>query len=472
MPSSSLPRSIVLLMAVSVAGFGLFQGARLLDLGSGPYTSAPYGVAGIAAGGVAYLAVALVAYSGRLENARPLFPAGIACTLGSLVIVALSQANPALLTAQILSGIGWALVNLCWMQLFSYSKPAYSALLISLGYVVDASLVPLVQAAVPQLRTWCFLGALGLSWVALAICLRGAVPVAHAMGNPGEQESVHTVLPRLTRAIIGVSVFAWLCGCIVQTDLDSGVTYAQSPLASLLCLGISVGISVILVAYKPQRVSIDIAYPLLVAAFASILLARSIAPGISATSAGSLMVALLVTFFALLWMDFTAEAHARRLPALFLLGLPVSAAQLAIAAGRFSAQLAAEAGGAWQEPHLAAIALWVLALLMCVLYGSALKRRIPPAREPGSAPDPAPAPDTSDGVDATARELQTTYGLSQREAQIVATYSSGRSARYIADQFVISEHTVKTYLRRAYTKLDVHSRQELLDLLAHPEQSK
>lgn len=47
----------------------------------------------------------------------------------------------------------------------------------------------------------------------------------------------------------------------------------------------------------------------------------------------------------------------------------------------------------------------------------------------------------------------------------MAEYSSGRSARYLADQAMISEHTVKTYLRRAYAKLGVHSRQELLDLM-------
>ena len=51
--------------------------------------------------------------------------------------------------------------------------------------------------------------------------------------------------------------------------------------------------------------------------------------------------------------------------------------------------------------------------------------------------------------------LVATYGLSEREAEIVREYSSGRSARYIADWFMLSEYTVKTHLRRSYVKMGI-----------------
>ena len=56
-------------------------------------------------------------------------------------------------------------------------------------------------------------------------------------------------------------------------------------------------------------------------------------------------------------------------------------------------------------------------------------------------------------------------GLSARETEVIALYAHGRSATYIADELDISPQTVKTHLKRAYAKLDVHSRQDLLDLL-------
>lgn len=58
------------------------------------------------------------------------------------------------------------------------------------------------------------------------------------------------------------------------------------------------------------------------------------------------------------------------------------------------------------------------------------------------------------------------YGLSARELEILDLFAQGRSANWIAEHLTISKNTVRTHLRAIYSKLDVHSRQELLDLLA------
>ncbi|MFQ7066696.1 MAG: LuxR C-terminal-related transcriptional regulator [Eggerthella lenta] len=42
----------------------------------------------------------------------------------------------------------------------------------------------------------------------------------------------------------------------------------------------------------------------------------------------------------------------------------------------------------------------------------------------------------------------------------------------MAERFTLSEHTVKTHLRHAYAKMDVHSRQELLDLIEETSAAK
>ena len=57
------------------------------------------------------------------------------------------------------------------------------------------------------------------------------------------------------------------------------------------------------------------------------------------------------------------------------------------------------------------------------------------------------------------------YGVSQREEQVLESFSRGRSTAYIADELSLSEATVRTHLKRAYAKMDVHSRQELLDVI-------
>lgn len=58
------------------------------------------------------------------------------------------------------------------------------------------------------------------------------------------------------------------------------------------------------------------------------------------------------------------------------------------------------------------------------------------------------------------------YGLSKRELEVLGLFAQGRSAAWIADNLIISKNTARSHLRNIYAKLDVHSRQELLDFLA------
>lgn len=61
--------------------------------------------------------------------------------------------------------------------------------------------------------------------------------------------------------------------------------------------------------------------------------------------------------------------------------------------------------------------------------------------------------------------LQEQYGLSSRETEVMDLIARGNSVATIADKLIISENTVRTHSKHIYTKLDIHKRQELLDLL-------
>jgi len=57
------------------------------------------------------------------------------------------------------------------------------------------------------------------------------------------------------------------------------------------------------------------------------------------------------------------------------------------------------------------------------------------------------------------------YGLTEKESEVISLYSQGRSVRNISSKLYISESTTRTYIQRAYTKLNIHNRQQLLDIL-------
>lgn len=67
-------------------------------------------------------------------------------------------------------------------------------------------------------------------------------------------------------------------------------------------------------------------------------------------------------------------------------------------------------------------------------------------------------------------EIAARYFLSDREGDILQLLVAGRTVPYIAEQLCISGNTVKTHVRHIYTKLDVHTRQELLDVVRSPEE--
>ncbi len=64
------------------------------------------------------------------------------------------------------------------------------------------------------------------------------------------------------------------------------------------------------------------------------------------------------------------------------------------------------------------------------------------------------------------------YDLTPRQKQIVDLYAKGRSMGFIADDFVVSISTIKTHIYHTYQKLNVHTRQELLNLIESMSISK
>ena len=462
-----------LLVAVAVVGFGLLQGARLLDLGTGPYSPEPFAVAGIAAGGCTYLGVAVLSYRGRLERALPLYVGGC-CALAARVLLASgSEASDVVsLAAQLAGGVGWALAILCWMQVFASYRPSWAVPMIAGGYVVDTLLVPATTVLLPSGRDAVFVAVLAVSLVALGACMRADESVAKVMmPQDAPATSMAELAARTRRAVAGAVVFSATCGFVVQLDIDAGLHYAQTAVTSILGVVVSFSLCLGLVLARPKKASIDLAFPVSAAALMAVLVFRAANPMDTAWS-GPLMVVLLITFFCLIWMAFTSEAYERKLPSLFLLGLAVGASQMSIAAGRVLATTAVgELASASFGMTLTAL-VGVLGIAVSLSFLSYLWL-FAKSRESGyvDAPDEMNEPTASvESLNAAALELlRDTYDLSAREFEVVGEFSSGRSARYIADCLMLSEHTVKTHLRRAYAKLDIHSRQELLNLIDRME---
>lgn len=79
---------------------------------------------------------------------------------------------------------------------------------------------------------------------------------------------------------------------------------------------------------------------------------------------------------------------------------------------------------------------------------------------------PEPSPAESQDLEGRCQALGQARGLSKRETEILELLCKGRSRPYIAETLYLSENTVRTHSKHIYQKLDVHTRQELLDLVS------
>ena len=79
--------------------------------------------------------------------------------------------------------------------------------------------------------------------------------------------------------------------------------------------------------------------------------------------------------------------------------------------------------------------------------------------------DHSPAERPSQPHASATSSVASRYFLTEREESVLGLLLAGRSVPYIAEQLCVSQNTVKTHVRHIYAKLDIHTRQELLDLV-------
>lgn len=85
--------------------------------------------------------------------------------------------------------------------------------------------------------------------------------------------------------------------------------------------------------------------------------------------------------------------------------------------------------------------------------------RLPEAQAVGHAP-------VRDRISKQCEAMRVHYRLSARETEVMEHIARGDTVPRIASELEVSENTVRTHAKRIYTKLGIHSKQELGDLIA------
>lgn len=97
--------------------------------------------------------------------------------------------------------------------------------------------------------------------------------------------------------------------------------------------------------------------------------------------------------------------------------------------------------------------------------GFAAASNASPSAAAPSSQNPQPVDFIGQRVALLARE----HKLTPRETEVFGLLAHGRSIPYVRDALIISRDTAATHAKHIYAKLDVHSRQELIDLVMSDE---
>lgn len=73
--------------------------------------------------------------------------------------------------------------------------------------------------------------------------------------------------------------------------------------------------------------------------------------------------------------------------------------------------------------------------------------------------------DTTNRISRQAQILRERYRLSARETEVMEYIARGYTVARTAQELVVSENTIRTHSKRIYAKLDIHKKQELIEML-------
>lgn len=162
---------------------------------------------------------------------------------------------------------------------------------------------------------------------------------------------------------------------------------------------------------------------------------------------------------AIAYLYFVTLAKKGELDIALGIGLGQGFIQFGVLAGNVVASAAASALGS--SAILAAPAGFALILLLA--FATALLPTSESLRALRSFDERSSSPE--DGIDRAVIRAMREYGLSAREGEVLGYLARGRSQPYIQEALYLSKSTISTHVKHIYRKMDVHSKQELLNAL-------
>ena len=449
----------------------------------------------------------------------PDWPLAALVIAGLLLIAAAGPAGgaallPLLLVGSVLTGVGYGYFWGSWADCYGRMHPARTSFYLPAAFFLTAALFLAISLFTETLGVPAIALMLPLPVLSL-ICLRrcrAEKPDGRASRYDGARRSL-TALASLLGLIVASLVLSCLFGFVWEMTVFSVGSVNEAHLVPLFANLVVAAALIGIVLYARTRIDLDVAYrivvPIIVVLFAVLPFfwdTNPIALNIIMSASYGVFDVIIWSLVAACSYDFAVSGFiiggiVRALSILLrlvgigigylimlvpgnssslIVGLSIGALYVLVMLGLFNAlrrrrrrTLETDAGAA--EPCVPASEAEI-----APAFAPAPSSKAP--ADPSSVPTPAsqtpidrsPVSQTSaDNPDASTSEvyhaLVEDYGLTRREAEVLPYLARGRSAKVIAEALFVSESTIRTHTRRIFEKTDLHSKQQLIDLIEQYE---
>lgn len=353
----------------------------------------------------------------------------------------------------VLGGIGIAIMILMWSEVYATLSPVRICLYYSVSLVVGAAIIWVYRGFVME---WlpamvCLLPLVSL--ICLGACLRGMPEDARPQANWAKFSFPW-------KPVVLVMVYAFVFG--LQEANAYMVTGPHSaPGLVVCCLVVIVGIMILGDAVEFGTIY-SVWLPFAAAAFLVVGAVASLSPSWTSFCANFGYAASEIFVMTMIG----SICYHYGVSALWLFGIERGVRAIAMLSGRFVAQHSP----LYQNGGL--VVLVLVAVLVATfmilsekrvnaMWGVQLRDKTPQEEADGKPAGVA----HRNAVVTRCSDLSRMYKLSQREEEVLLLLAQHKSATDIEHELYVANGTAKAHIRHVYQKLDIHSREELFELV-------
>lgn len=377
------------------------------------------------------------------------------------VSILVGQAAPIIyVLGSILTGVGSAMVVVLWGELFASLGSRRT-----INYFVIAVMISavgfLVFMVIPAELSQFLVMALPLISMVFFIRFKNSVPhLSRLRKNTQVKEKPPTSLIAIS-LFFGLS-FGVMKGLFVPIDAD--LEGLRNLLNIVAIVGASVAVFLTTNVYKMNfdHMTYQVALPLMAAGFLFMPLHdpwNIIGTGFHQFG--------YQYFYIILWAIWPVLASRANVPSGWIAAWGLFSIQLGQLAGSVvSGYLAVNLTTDFEHALLAAGVIFLILLITLYAIGKGSPNTgwgfVRPIEEL----------DTSSDFEKTCTRVARQFRLSPREIEVFFFLAKGRNRAHIKEELVVSDETVKSHVKNIYRKIDVHSQQELIDMIEAENESE